>query len=56
MPPYEHPATIMTMVCRIIGHRFQDAFVIREDGDFYEVDDAHYCRQCGVVHADRLAS
>jgi hypothetical protein len=46
----------MSMVCRIVGHKFQDTVVIRKDGDFYEIDDARYCRQCGVVHAKPLAS
>ena len=42
--------TNMDMVCRIIGHRFRDTYVIRESGDFFEVDDAQYCRFCGTVH------
>jgi hypothetical protein len=46
----------MSMVCKIIGHRFQGTFVIREAGDFYEVDDARYCRHCGTVHANLSAS
>lgn len=40
----------LDMVCRILGHRFRDTYVIREDGDFFEVDDARYCRNCGTVH------
>ena len=41
----------MSMVCQILGHWFQDTYVIHPDGDFYEVDDAKYCRLCGTVHA-----
>jgi hypothetical protein len=46
----------MSMVCKIAGHKFQDTFVITQEGDFYEVEDARYCRQCGLVHAKALAS
>ena len=46
----------VSMVCKLIGHKFQDTVVIRRDGDFYEVNDARYCRQCGTVHAEHLAS
>jgi len=46
----------MSMVCRIVGHKFQDTIVIREDGDFYEIDAARYCRHCGIVHAKLLTS
>jgi hypothetical protein len=46
----------MSMVCRIVGHKFQDTLVITEEGGFYEVQDARYCRQCGAVHAKALAS
>jgi len=46
----------LSMVCRLMGHRFQHTLVIHEDGDFYEVEDAQYCRQCGTVHESRLAS
>jgi len=42
----------MSLVCRIIGHRFQETYVIREDGDFFEVDEARYCRNCGKVHRE----
>jgi len=45
----------LSMVCKLIGHKFQDTVVIRKDGDF-EVNDARYCRQCGTVHAEQLAS
>ena len=41
----------MSMVCQLLGHWFQDTYVIHPDGDFYEVDDAKYCRLCGTVHA-----
>jgi hypothetical protein len=40
----------LSMVCKIIGHRFRDTFVIRDDGDFFEVEDAKYCCNCGTVH------
>jgi hypothetical protein len=46
----------LSMVCKLMGHRFQDTIVIHEDGDFYEVEDARYCRQCGEVYESRLAS
>lgn len=46
----------LSMVCRIIGHRFQDTFVIREEGDFFEVEDAQYCRNCGTVHPNLQAN
>jgi hypothetical protein len=41
----------MSMVCRLIGHRFRNTLAIRDDGDFFEVDNAQYCRMCGRVHA-----
>ena len=41
----------MSMVCQLLGHWFQDTYVIQPDGDFYEVEDAKYCRLCGLVHA-----
>ncbi len=44
----------MSMVCKMIGHRFSDTYVIRETDDFFEIEDARYCRQCGTVHANRL--
>jgi hypothetical protein len=46
----------LSMVCKIIGHRFHDTFVIRDDGDFVEVEDAKYCRNCGTVHSSPIAS
>lgn len=46
----------MSMVCRLIGHRFQDTYVIKEYDGFYDVKDAHYCRLCGVVHSNPSAS
>lgn len=45
----------MSMICRLIGHKFQNTLVIREDEDFYEVDDAVYCSLCGFVHSKPLA-
>jgi hypothetical protein len=45
----------MSMVCRIVGHKFQNTVVITQDGDFYEIEDARYCRQCGIVHAKASA-
>jgi hypothetical protein len=44
----------MSMVCQLLGHWFQDTYVIHPDGDFYEVDDAKYCRLCGTVHAPSI--
>jgi len=41
--------TIMNLLCRIIGHKFQNTIVIDEIGDFYNVQDAKYCRLCGEV-------
>lgn len=46
----------MSMVCKIIGHRFHDTFVIWDDGDFFEVGDAQYCRNCGTVHHSLVAN
>jgi len=46
----------LSMVCRLLGHRYQATVVIREDGDFYEVDDARYCRNCGAVRVSFSAS
>lgn len=45
------PVVYMSMVCKMIGHRFEDTYVIQEIGGFFEVDDAQYCRHCGTVHA-----
>lgn len=45
----------MSMICRLIGHKFQNTLVIREDEGFYEVDDAVYCSLCGFVHSKPLA-
>jgi hypothetical protein len=50
MRPYSVSVIELSMVCKIIGHRFRDTFVIRDDGDFFEVEDAQYCRNCGTVH------
>ena len=50
MRPYSVSVTELSMVCKIIGHRFRDTFVIHDDGDFFEVEDAQYCRNCGTVH------
>ena len=44
----------MSMVCQLLGHWFQDTYVILPDGDFYEVNDARYCRLCGLVHAPAI--
>jgi hypothetical protein len=44
----------MSMVCQLLGHRFQDTYVIQPDGDFYKVEDAKYCRFCGLVHAPSI--
>jgi hypothetical protein len=44
------------MVCRLIGHQFSNTYVIREDGDFFEVKDARYCRLCGTVHQNATES
>jgi len=41
----------LSMVCRLIGHKFQDTYVINEKEDSFEVHDARYCRHCGAVHA-----
>jgi len=41
----------MSMVCQLFGHWFLDTYVIQPDGDFYEVNDARYCRLCGLVHS-----
>jgi len=46
----------ISMVCKIVGHQFRDTFVIHEDGEFFEVDDAQYCRHCGKVHASPRAN
>jgi len=39
----------MNLLCRIIGHKFQNTIVIDEIGDVYDVQDAKYCRLCGEV-------
>ena len=44
----------MSKVCELLGHWFQDTYVIQPDGDFYAVDDAKYCRLCGLVHAPSI--
>jgi len=41
--------TVMNLLCRIIGHKFQNTIVIEEIEDFYDVQDAKYCRFCGEV-------
>ena len=46
----------MSMVCKLLGHKFQETIVINREGDFYEVEDARYCRQCGSIHPDHSAS
>ncbi|MGD0177121.1 MAG: hypothetical protein ABSC50_09895 [Candidatus Bathyarchaeia archaeon] len=44
------------MVCKLIGHQFRNTYVIDEDGDFFEVNDAQYCRHCGTVHPSLRAN
>lgn len=56
MRPYWGSVIELSMVCKIIGHRFHDTFVIRDDGDFFEVEDAQYCRNCGTVHPHLVAN
>jgi hypothetical protein len=56
MRPYTVPVIELSMVCKIIGHRFRDTFVIRNDGDFFEVEDAKYCSNCGTVHPNLAVS
>ncbi len=35
--------------CRIFGHKLQPTFLIETQGDFYEIDDALLCCNCGQV-------
>lgn len=39
----------MSVVCKLTGHAFQETWLIREADDFFEVEDGHYCRKCGIV-------
>lgn len=43
----------MNLLCRIIGHRFQDTVVIDQIGDFYDIQDGRYCRICGEVELEK---
>ena len=46
----------LSTVCKMFGHRFRDTYVILDDGDFVEVEDARYCQHCGKVHANLEAN
>jgi len=39
----------VNILCRIIGHKFQNTIVIDQIGDFYDIQDAKYCKLCGEV-------
>lgn len=46
----------MSFLCKIRGHKFQETYVIENRDDFFEVDEAFYCRTCGEVEPVRAGA
>lgn len=42
---------LLDKICSALGHKLKNTLIIRESGDFYEVDYAKYCARCGEVEA-----
>jgi len=41
--------SFLDRICSALGHKLKNTLIIRESGDFYEVDYAKYCARCGEV-------